>query len=279
MAECQVPYNYPDGDKEIIKLSLSPTRFSPYLIKAGHKQTYAFNLYLFNARLSKAFLFPLHLLEVSLRNRISLIFENIYGLNWTQEQTFRDKLTTESLAVLDTAIARAKSKKTDDVVAKMTFDFWSNLFRTEYDRCFWQTNMKLLLPNYETTRKQFQKIIKDLNQFRNRVSHHEPIHHLDLSAKHTLILDVLKWISEETYLWGKHHSTVNTILRTSPSSNGEPKPHFKERCDKNYAITGEKTKLNLLPDKRFILCKDDNNELTSIVEKQHLASFLLSKLD
>ena len=114
MAECQVPYIYPDGDKEKIKLSLSPKRFAPYFIKAGRKQTYAFNLYLFNARLSKAFLFPLHVLEVSLRNQISSIFVSLYGADWTQEPTFRNNLTPESLSSLDTAIRRAKTPNTDD---------------------------------------------------------------------------------------------------------------------------------------------------------------------
>lgn len=279
MAECQVSYIYPSGDEEKIKLCLSPKRFTPYLAKAGYKQSYAFSLYLFNARLSKAFLFPLHVLEVSLRNQINSIFVSLYGDNWINEAAFRSNLTQESLSALGTAIARAKTPDTDDVVATMTFDFWSNLFRPEYDRCFWQTHMQALFPHHTITRSNFQKVIKEVNKFRNRVAHHEPIHHLDLSSIHTQILDVLKWISDETFLWVKHHSTFNTIIRTSPSANGESKPHFKDRCDKGFTIESETTRLDKISNQRFILCKNINDKLTSVIEGQHLASFLLSKLE
>lgn len=279
MAESQASYTYPVGAKEKIKSCLSPERFAPYLVKAGHNQTYAFNLYLFNARLSKAFLFPLHVLEVSLRNQINSIFVDLYGPDWTKKTAFRSNLSSQSLSALDTAISRANTVNTDDVVATMTFDFWSNLFRPEYDRSFWQTHMQTLLPNQITTRNNFQNIIKEVNHFRNRIAHHEPIHKMNLSLIHSQILDVIKWISNETYLWVKHHSTFNTMLRTSPSANGELKPHFKDRCDKGFTVECETASLDKIPAQRFILCKDANNKLTSVVEGQHLASFLLSKLD
>ena len=279
MAECQVPYTYSDDDGTKIKLSLSPKRLHPYLTKAGHNQTYAFNLYLYNARLSKAFLFPLHVLEVSLRNQINSIFVGLYGSDWTKETAFRSNLNPQSLSALDTAILRANTVNTDDVVATMAFDFLSNLFRSEYDRSFWQTHMQTLLPKQITTRNNFQNIIKQVNHFRNRIAHHEPIHKMDLSLIHSQILDVIKWISNETYLWVKHHSTFNRMLRTSPSANGELKPHFKDRCDKGFTVECETASLDKIPAQRFILCKDANNKLTSVVEGQHLASFLVSKLD
>lgn len=66
MAESQVTYIY-DSNINTIKENISDNRFSAYLKKAGFNEIYAFNLYLYNARISKAFLFPLHMLEVSLR--------------------------------------------------------------------------------------------------------------------------------------------------------------------------------------------------------------------
>lgn len=87
MAESQVPYPYTEDNHSIIS-SLSEARFAPYLKNAGFNQHYAFSLYLYNARLSKAFLYPLHILEVTLRNRIdqrarriSLERENVSSVN------------------------------------------------------------------------------------------------------------------------------------------------------------------------------------------------------
>ncbi len=70
MAESQVPYNYKDTGADLIN-TLSETRFRPYLVSAGRDQDYAFALYLYNARMAKAFLYPLHILEITLRNRIN----------------------------------------------------------------------------------------------------------------------------------------------------------------------------------------------------------------
>lgn len=281
MAECQVSYDYPEGDQEKIKLNLSPRRFAPYLKKAGFNNTYAFNLYLFNARLSKAFLFPLHVLEISLRNRISEIFTSMYGQDWTLNQSFLQELTVESRSTLNTAKERASSEDTDDIVSTMTFDFWSNLFRPKYDRCFWQAHMQTLLPNNVMSRHDFQKSIKEINKFRNRIAHHEPIHQLNISAKHTLILNVLKWISDETYKWTKHHSTFSSILRTSPSANGEPKPHFKERCDNNFTLLNENTTLEKLTQthQKLILCQDRKHKLLSVIDNNHIAKFFLAMID
>lgn len=276
MAESQASYQYTDSGQEI-KASLSEERFAPYMAKAGHKPEYAFNLYLYNARLSKAFLFPLHLLEVSLRNRINSIFCADFGPDWPHDITFRATLSAESQAALDKGIERAKSPKTENVVATLTFDFWSNLFRPEYDRPFWQTNMNTLTPNApQTTRKDFQRVVKDLNQFRNRVAHHEPIYTLDVSKFHTAIINTIRLISRETSDWVKHHSTVNQIIRTKPSSNGEAKPHFSDRCDNNFTSLASGTPLSQLPSTRFFLCCDDTGKVIATVEMQHIAKYLLS---
>lgn len=277
MAESQVHYVY-DGNSENIKLCLSENRFAPYLTKAGHNEVYAFNLYLYNARLSKAFLFPLHILEVALRNRISSIFSE-YGDNWPIEQSFRAALSQESLRALDKAIERAKTNKTEDIVATLTFDFWSNLFRSEYDRSLWQTHMHTVLPNTKITRKQFKKIAKDINDLRNRIAHHEPIHFFNISQWHKKIMDVLSWIDTETYLWAKHHSTVNAILRTSPSASGEARPHFGDRCDSDIQVVLETDSLDVYQSNRFVITQNSQGHLVSILEHRHILHFVLSQID
>ncbi|UAA40675.1 Abi family protein [Paraneptunicella aestuarii] len=278
MAESQERYDYA-GCAEQIELSLSEERFKPYLLKAGHDKTYAFNLYLYNARLAKAFLFPLHILEVTLRNRINDIFQTRFGEGWHTEHQFLSKLNQESTASLTKAIARSPKNTTPDIVSTLTFDFWSNLFRDDYDRDFWQSSMVDLLPHVAKTRKEFQHNIKNINRFRNRIAHHEPIHKLNISVQHTEIIDTIGWLCTDTKDWVRHHSTVNSILRTSPSARGEDKPHFSERADNDFALIPVDTNLSTLPSKRFFICHDESKDPVSIIEKQHLYTFLTSKVE
>lgn len=278
MAESQTLYSYLNNGAGI-QSSLSVARFTPYLLKAGHSTDYAFNLYLYNARLAKSFLFPLHVLEVTLRNKISDLFIRDFGPNWHTSPAFTNLLTQPSLEVLQKGQQRAKSGSLEDVVATLTFDFWSNLFRPDYDRSLWQTRMRDLLPNIVMTRKAFQSVVKGINSFRNRVAHHEPIHSYNLTVIHAEILDVIGWVSTETYDWVRHHSTVHAVIRTAPAANGEMKPHFSERVDRDFSAIPISTTLCDIPNTRFILCQDDEESVVAVLERQHIARYLLSNVE
>jgi hypothetical protein len=295
MAESQVLYSY-DNEVQVkdLEKSFSKKRFTPYFVKAGHDQAYAFNLYLYNARLSKAFLFPLHMLEVTLRNKINEIFKQRFnaeennGSEWIDNPSFYSLLSKESLDSLNKAKERTsvknanKKKKLDNLVSEMSFDFWSNLFRDEYDRTLWQTSMSKLLPNSPTTtRDEFQIIIRDINRFRNRIAHHESItiRNVDLSKIHADILKILEGICHSTRDWTKHYSTVNPTIRTRPNNNGNIKPFFGDRCDKNFEAVKIDTTLANCPNKPFLLCVDDDKELISVLEYNDICNFIVSNKD
>lgn len=282
MAESKALYSYLNNGEGIgdgIEKCLSSERFAPYLKRAGHNREFAFNIYLYNARLAKAFLFPLHVLEVTFRNRLSDLFTAEFGPNWHTMPAFTSLLNPQSLAALAKAQERANSQALQDVVAELSFDFWSNLFRDDYDRDLWQTRMGKLLPNQSVTRKELQLAVKDINRFRNRIAHHEPIHRFNLTVIHGNILHVLGWFSLETADWVKHYSTVLSILRTAPSANGENKPHFADRADNDFNVVTQLTPLSQLPTSRFVVCHDDEHSLIAVVERQHIANYLLLKVE
>lgn len=279
MAESQQNYTYENKGLEI-KNSLSEERFTPYLKQADNDAEYAFRLYLYNARLAKAFLFPLHILEVTIRNRMSSVFVTDYGLNWPHEQSFRSALSQESLKSLDKGISRSKSKNnTSDIVSELTFDFWSNLFRDEYDRSLWQKNMDNLLPNSHYSRSKFQNVVRDINRLRNRIAHYEPIHKEDVSSLHTQILNTIKAASNETFKWTKHHSSVNSIMRTKPNAHNNPKPHMVDRCDLNFKVMDENKAISDQHNERFILCCNGESGITAIIEMSHIGKYLLNQAD
>lgn len=223
MAESQLPFPYTAEDIASLKTTLSVPRFASYLKRAGDSETYALALYLYNARLAKAFLFPLHVVEVTLRNAIDDALMSLHGPDWPFVETVRTQmLTADGLKTLDKAIERAGRRATkDDVVATLTFDFWSNLFRPEYG-AFWRTKLNVILPNlpHGVTRHELQRAVKEINQFRNRIAHHEPV--LDLNAVDVMarIKTVLGYRSAATLAWMRHHSTVAQALRTYPDLQG-----------------------------------------------------------
>lgn len=275
MAQSQAIFTYNNDGQEIID-SLSTERFETYLERAGYKKSYAFELYLYNSRLAKSFLFPLQILEVSVRNSINNLFINEFGIDWVNDVQFRKILNTHSLSSLDKAIDRSKSNNNWDIVSNITFDFWSNLFRDEYDRPLWQTRIHLLFSG-SVTRKKIQKELEYLNFLRNRIAHHEPILKLDLSKLYARLLNVLDLISTDLKQWVQHFGTVNEIIRTKPSMHGNKRPLFNERHDENFCLIKTDTYLNEIPNKRFLICKDETEK--SVIEHSDIGSYILSLVD
>lgn len=104
MAECQDPFPYNPATLSELRKQLSRDRLETYLRAAGRDEAYAAQLYLYNARLSKSFLFPLHVVEVVLRNAIDESLSHQFGQDWHLEAAFRTILTIESDASLQKAI-------------------------------------------------------------------------------------------------------------------------------------------------------------------------------
>ncbi len=140
--------------------------------------------------------------------------------------------------------------------------------------------MQNLLPNQTYTRKNFQKLAKEINHFRNRIAHHEPILELDLSNLHTQILTVIGAASIETMEWVKHHSTVNQVIRTKLSAEGGNKPLLRERCDADFVVIKSTDSLDQLrfEHKPFYIC-ENNGEVEAILDHADLGEYFISLID
>ncbi|HEY4147005.1 hypothetical protein [Pinirhizobacter sp.] len=221
MAECQATFHYTEDVVTHLVHGLSKRRCEPYMRRAGFRPDIAFQLYLYNARLAKSFLFPLHVVEVVLRNAVDDILSSRFTTRWPVSAEFRSLLTPPSLASLQKAIDRTTKRRTaskDDVVAHLTFDFWSNLFRPEYDRPLWQAGMQALLPNAALPRRaDFQRTVSRINRLRNRIAHHESILDENATQKFKEIVDVVRYRSVTTADWLRSHATVHQVIRNRPS--------------------------------------------------------------
>ena len=250
------------------------------MIKAGHRREHAIQLYLYNARLAKSLLFPLHVLEVVLRNGMDEVISSVYGDEWHLEHKFRNILSFQSNNSLQKAIDRfKKSPKKDDLVSQLSLDFWSNLFRAEYDRYLWQTQMPQLFPNHPVTRSKFEVEIIKINQLRNRIAHHEPILELNTSTDHHRILEIIGHRSTETKHWVKAHSTVPQMLRTKPKIGPVTGPLMGERSDTDFfRISSAALISDLIQSPHtFFVATNEREDDVAIFDRQDITAFVFSK--
>ncbi|MEI8393303.1 MAG: hypothetical protein WCF85_01110 [Rhodospirillaceae bacterium] len=249
MAESQVPYPNHAYQITALRSALSEPRFKAYLAKGGYDEQYALALYLYNVRVAKAFMFPLGVAEVTLRNAIDKRFVDVYDKNWHRDLRVRDSvLTPESLNALDKAITRAGNNADHgQVVAELTFDFWSNLLRPDYGS-FWRTNLNIVFPNIQRgrLRHDVQLMVKEINVFRNRVAHHEPVLDRNITDIHAKIVEIVSLRCKETAAWLKHHSTVSAAIRTRPHGPAAGFMSLRDRMARDFVKVLGTTKLDSL---------------------------------
>lgn len=247
MAESQYQFEYDAIKENSLKGSLSPERIGRYLMKAGFDFAYAMDLYLWNARLAKSLQFPLHALEVTLRNAVNhhLVLCN-YPQDWAFDTTSLDKLGKASPDLIS-SLNKSKSRllwgkmsssahymnvvapghahipsfgfiTTSDVIASMSLEFWTSMLDTEFEY-EWRPTFSAVFPNLQPSeyRADLWRALLPIKGLRNRIAHHEPV--LDMTTLpdlHTEILNVIGKRCGMTMAWAKHHSTFTRTWHDVP---------------------------------------------------------------
>jgi hypothetical protein len=197
--------------------ALSLPRFVPYVRAAGGDIDVAVRLYWWNVEVSGAFYGPLHCLELGLRNALHRQLQNLFGRPswWTVAPLSRAgaRMVTEVEAKLRRRAAGAVSA--DDVVAGLSFGFWVALLsRGEaYDRSLWVPALHRAFPTYPGSRAALHDNLLAMVFLRNRIMHHEPIHHRDLRADHRKVYRILGFLSPELAAVATGLDRVPDVLR------------------------------------------------------------------
>jgi hypothetical protein len=175
--------------------SISPVRMRTYLAAAAGDPGRARDLYLWDRDLSVAFLGDLAILEVALRNAMSLRLEAKWGIEWYANPDM--PLDDRSMNVLSTAWKRIQGSKTPGkLVAQCMFGFWRGLLdkgdhagkeprrvRCDYE-VLWRGVLDRAFPGGRALAKADGKrwnreyalaVVTRVNELRNRVAHHEPL--------------------------------------------------------------------------------------------------------
>jgi hypothetical protein len=179
---------------------LSLPRLRRYIRAAHGDALAASRLYWWNIEVSAALLGSLHCLEIALRNALHDALARHHGRPdwWAVAQ-----LSDRGKKIIDdarrTCERRLRRTTPDDVVAELSFGFWVSLLShaSGYDRRFWVPVLHTAFPHYQGRRDHLYRDLTSLVLLRNRVMHHEPVHHRHLTADHATIYRVLGYLSPE----------------------------------------------------------------------------------
>ena len=168
-----------------ITFALSAPRMSRYMSACANDQPRALELFRWNAEISAAFMVPLHICEVVLRNAIVAGIEELYGQTWYAPGTaFERSLPKPAQGYSpfrDLDISRKGQPTAGKVIPELKFMFWVSMVTARHDARLWTPHVAKHFPSLLPTaaprdrRRFFHSHLDEIRRFRNRVAHHEPI--------------------------------------------------------------------------------------------------------
>lgn len=283
MADSQYPFSHTDLSVNALTTNLSAARMATYLTAAGGDKDWAYSIYLYNSRLAKSLLYPMNVSEVVLRNAVDQVLVKEHGDRWHEcTQLLNQVLNSKSKAALDLAVYRVGTASRMKVIAALTFDFWSNLFRPEYHD-IWRSNVTIAFPHCPQglSRDDVQSLVKDINLIRNRVAHHEPLLRFDVNSYYSKMKKLVSYRCPETLKWLKHHSTVSDAVRTKPKKSGVKNSVETIADTKFQIVASEHTLLEVVQERQGVclsayVCVVADGNHRSFTAAQ-LAEFLAKK--
>ncbi|MFV0346338.1 MAG: Abi family protein [Bacteroidales bacterium] len=207
---------------------LSPARMERYLIASENNTRRAMTLYRLNLSLSQEFFTVISCFEITLRNKIDAVCISSLGDNCLRDSVrsggiFDNEFCFKMQKGIRDAINKLNERCTHNkLVAEFGFGFWRYLF-AQYQ---FNATGKILLKVFPEKPKSsemkqynqryiFNKLMK-INNFRNRIAHHEPICFVENEAiknseyamqHYGIILQLFKWmnVNEQALLCGIDH--------------------------------------------------------------------------
>jgi abortive infection bacteriophage resistance protein len=225
-----------DGkDKTYADVSKLRAWFSPARIARYESADDPSELYVWNERLSKAFLEDISHVEVLLRNfiaeRLAADCKRGAGdLRWYDHPS-RYNLNSafqKSVTKAKTRLARSGSDCSyDSVIAALSFDTWRFLLVSRLEPTVWRTIRAVEnggMPNYPgTSRSDFESHVATIYELRNRCSHQEHLVLDDIGEENAYLdacADALQWVAgkidPEAADWILANSRVEALRAVRP---------------------------------------------------------------
>ncbi|MFD0774074.1 hypothetical protein ACFQZ2_09070 [Streptomonospora algeriensis] len=223
-----------DDDAGIVWNLLSEPRTAPYLEKAGGNRNDALALYEWSARTAAAAFEDVGHLEVLLRNaldaRLARYFrEDSRRIPWFLMPIPGDGHGAESVQAVRERLREEGKESRDEIVAGLTFGFWSGLLGEAYDE-LWRECLHEVFPNSSGRRPQVFAVLDTVRRFRNRLAHHDSLLGTDIPAEAERVVEAARYIDHGAADWLERRSRVLEVYRQRPVDVGPlPPPRRKRR--------------------------------------------------
>lgn len=206
---------------------ISAPRFATYLqARQGHIDQ-ALELYAWNMEISAAFMVPLHLCEVAIRNAASDAIEAVHGANWPWVNGFIRSLPvprrqTDYDPQRNLRMVAGRQPTVGKVVSELNFAFWEKVFTQGQDSRIWDSHLRTVLPGIParlTVAQARAKIFLDLERirkFRNRIAHHEPIFARNLPGDYASIRELVEYRRPGAASWLDKVERVTGLIAIRP---------------------------------------------------------------
>ncbi|GIJ11388.1 hypothetical protein ACFFMR_28045 [Micromonospora andamanensis] len=186
-----------DEARRLIGL-LSAERMAPYLRRCAGNPVSAIRLYYWNIDITKALQAHLPFLEPILRNSMAAALTHMTSrADWWCPGVL--PLKPPEAARVQRALHACRSRQatlqTGHVLAELSFGFWAALLGREYEMSLWRPALRHAFPEYRGPRGPLHADLHHLNRLRNRMAHHEPIHHRHLAEDNNKIFSVMGYVS------------------------------------------------------------------------------------
>jgi hypothetical protein len=180
---------------------LSQPRYATYARQCGNNPLAALTLYHWNAQISAAFLFPLHILEICVRNAAANAIESRYNDRWPWARAFENSLPDPPWPDFsprrELRRATRKHSTTGKVISDLKFAFWVSLYTSRHEGRLWNSYALREFPNFppgtqpQLARQSIHDVADNLRELRNRIAHHEPVFRRDLVKDYADIHEVV----------------------------------------------------------------------------------------
>lgn len=220
----------PDEAADLID-SISVPRFNRYLLDKQGDRTAALRLYRWNAVISSAFMFPVHIAEVSLRNAIVVRLEAIYGPDWPKSEGFQRSLPNVRYGYspkkdLQGCVRRHSNDGTytsGRIVAELKLAFWESLLTRRHFGRLWQDQIRSVFRGLSSDQREERALLallrsdlETMRSLRNRIAHHEPIFPRTLQDDLSAITRLIEARSLAVRAWVQMNETVSAELGMRP---------------------------------------------------------------
>ena len=203
---------------ESIEESISEERLAAYKADGASNEV-ALARYIYNIELSKSLYPIINIFEITLRNSIDKALAKFFDLKeWNDVML----LTETERRMIDEAKTKIVQKNQtyshSRLVSELTLGFWVALMGKKYNSQKFQffiiKNILHSCPSEQKSTAAVQKNLNEIRFLRNRIAHHRRIlHWTDLEQKHDLILDFIRWMSQDMHKIAIHNDTFEAVYK------------------------------------------------------------------